>query len=145
MNAELNWTGAMEFTATAGENRVLMDAKSPIGKGAAMTPKELVVVGLGGCTAMDVAALFKKHKQVPTSFRIAVDVETSTKGHPIVFEKATLKFIVDGAVDAKIFTDAVVASQTKFCGVSAMLSKAFPIHFELVLNGATIHTGQAQF
>lgn len=145
MKLNLKWNEAMNFTASTAENNVTMDAKSPLGHGSAMTPKELVVAGLAGCTAMDVAALFKKHKQSPESFEVSVDVETSTGAHPIVFTRATLTFSVTGDVSKDVFIEAVNLSQTKYCGVSAMLSKAFPIQYKIILNNVLIHEGQAHF
>lgn len=145
MQLSLHWNQAMQFTGSSGGNTVAMDAKSPIGQGTAMTPKELVVAGLAGCTAMDVAALFKKHKQTPNFFNMNVDVETSTSGHPVVFTKATLNYIAEGDISKDIFIEAVTLSQTKYCGVSAMLSKALPIFYKITLNNEVIHEGQSHF
>ena len=122
-----------------------MDAKSPIGRGSALTPKELVASGLGGCTAMDVVALLRKNKQDLRSLNVDVDVTPSTGAHPVVFTKAHLTFRVEGTVDPKILNEAVHLSQTKFCGVSAMLSKAFPITYEVLLNGQKVGEGKADF
>lgn len=143
MKVQMSWQGAMKFQVAADNNQVMMDAKAPIGQGSAMTPKELVAAGLGGCTAMDVAALFKKHKQSPKEFNVEVDVETSTAGHPVVFTKALITYSASGEVSESVFIDAVTASQTKYCGVSAMLAKAFPIYYQIVLNGNKIGEGQA--
>lgn len=145
MKTELTWTGSMNFEATADGHTVSMDAKSPIGHNSAMTPKELVATGLGGCTAMDVAALFKKHKQTPEKFNVTVDVETSTGIQPAIFTKAHITFSATGPVSKDVFLEAVVASQTKYCGVSAMLSLAFPIYYEVILNNEKIGEGRAEF
>lgn len=145
MKAELNWNEKMFFTATADGNQVTMDGKAPIGQGRAMTPKELVAVGLAGCSAMDVAALFKKHKQVPTSFKTLVDVDMSQGGYPQVFTQVTLTYEATGEVSAEVFADAVTLSQTKYCGVSAMLVKSVPINYRVVLNGQLIREGRAEF
>lgn len=145
MRTTLNWQKGMVFTAQAEGHTIDMDAKSPIGSDSAMTPKELVAAGLGGCTAMDVVALLKKHKQELTN--LAVDVEIGvTKGvQPVVFTDAEINFVVTGAVDRNILLEAVRLSQTKFCGVSAMLSKAFPIRYRVSLNGEAIGEGFASF
>jgi len=145
MKIDLNWNGSMKFTSQAGDNTTLMDAKAPLGQGSAMTPKELVGAGLAGCTAMDVVALFKKHKQTPDSFGVQVDIETSSGGHPNVFTQALLTFTAKGSVTKEVFIEAVELSQTKYCGVSAMLSKAFPIKYKIMLNDELIHEGQAHF
>ena len=145
MKAELTWSENMKFAANAEGNSTNTDAKSPIGQGSAMTPKELVAVGLGGCSAMDVIALFKKHKQTPQSFKIEVDVEMSKGSYPQVFTKAVITYEATGEISKSVFMDAVTLSQTKYCGVSAMLVKAFPIHYRVVLNGEVLKEGQADF
>jgi len=145
MKSVLKWTGDMKFEAMADGKSVQMDAKSPIGGGSAQTPKELVLDGLGGCTAMDVIALLKKHKQPLDSFEVSVEVETTKTGHPVLFTHATIMFDAFGAVEAKILFESVQLSQTKYCGVSAMLSKAFPIEYVVKLNGEEIGRGYADF
>lgn len=145
MKTTVVWKNGMEFTGTAGENAVLMDAKAPIGKDLGASPKELVAIGLGGCTAMDVIALLKKYKQPPTSLKVDLEIQPSASGYPAVFEKATLTFNVEGEVDADKLNEAVRLSQTKYCGVSAMLSKSFPIEYRVVLNQQEIGSGFANF
>lgn len=145
MKTALIWKSAMKFDFMADGQVGQMDAKTPIGSGSAMTPKELVLAGLGGCTAMDVVALMKKHKQDLKGFEVEVDAETSRGGHPTVFLNATITFSAAGAIDPKILLDSVHLSQTKFCGVTAMLSKAFPIQYKVKLNGEEIGSGRAEF
>ncbi len=145
MKTVLLWQDGMVFNATAGEHVIKMGAKPPFGKDTAATPKELVAMGLGGCTAMDVIALLKKYKQQPKTFRINVDIQTSTVGQPAVFTKASIEYSVEGPVESDKLIEAVQLSQTKYCGVSAMLSKAFPIEYTIVLNGEPIGNGYAKF
>lgn len=145
MKCQLNWTQGMKFDAQSEGNEVKMDAKSPIGQSSAMTPKELVAAGLGGCTAMDVVALLKKHKQSFTSFKVDIDIETEKRLSAQVFSKAVLSFILEGDVDPKIYLEAVKLSQTKYCGVSAMLSQSFPIEYKVILNQTEIGEGKAHF
>lgn len=145
MKTSIVWKDAMEFRGEVADHTVPMDAKSPLGKGKAPTPKELVALGLGGCTAMDVIALLKKYKQPPENFHVDIEVQTSTGKMPSVFEKAHLNFVVNGAVDPEKLIEAVNLSQTKFCGVSAMLSRSFPIEYRITLNGTQIKTGSAKF
>ena len=145
MKAQIKWTEGMKFESTAEGHSLMMDAKAPIGSNTAMTPKELVAVGLGGCTAMDVVALLKKHKQGYKTVDLDVDIETSTSGQPVVFNCAKLTFRVTGEVEKEILLNAVELSQTKYCGVSAMLVKAFPISYVVELNGEKIGEGKADF
>ena len=145
MKTKLTWTESMQFDAVSDGNHVSMDAKPPIGKNKAMTPKELVATGLGGCTAMDVVALLKKHKQAYETLEIEVDISTSTGRTPAIFTAAVLTFSATGPVDKDILMDAVKLSQTKYCGVSEMLLKAFPIRYIVILNGTQIGEGNANF
>jgi putative redox protein len=94
---------------------------------------------------MDVVALLNKHKQKPDSFSIAAEGSLSEGGHPKVFTGAKLIFEVTGTVDEQVLLDAVRASQTRFCGVSAMLSRAFPISYEILANGTVVGSGEAKF
>ena len=145
MKTIIKWNEKMNFSAQSDSNLIAMDAKSPIGEGKAMTPKELLGAGLGGCTAMDVVALLKKHKQDYQSMQVDVDINASSGGHPVVFTDAKVTFHVTGNVDPAILLESVKLSQTKFCGVSAMLSKAFPIQYDVILNNENIGSGQADF
>lgn len=145
MNVLLTSQGGMVFEVASGEHRLQIDAKAPIGKGSAMTPKELVAAGLGGCTAMDVIALLKKHKQPFESLSVEVDITPSEGKHPAVFDAADIRFQVTGNVDKAILLESIRLSQTKYCGVSAMLAKAFPIRYTAVLNGEQVGEGVAHF
>ena len=145
MKSMVKWSHDMLFEAQSAGNVVHMDASPPIGKGAAQTPKELVAAGLGGCTAMDVIALLKKHKQPFEGLEVEVDIETTQKGHPAVFIRAMIAFRAAGAIDPTILLEAVRLSQTKYCGVSAMLSKAIPIEYSVTLNNEEIGRGKAEF
>jgi len=145
MKIELKWSDKMLFFAHAGQHQVPTDARPPIGANQGMTPKELLLSALGSCTAMDVAALLKKHRQPLESLEVHVDAPLSEGGHPKTFLRADIVYRVEGNVDASVLLEAVRASETKFCGVSAMLSRAFPIEYVVVLNGETIGDGKADF
>jgi putative redox protein len=135
----------MHFSIEAAGSAVEADARPPIGEGKAMSPKELLLSALASCTAMDVVALLNKHRQKPDSFSITAEGSLSEGGHPKVFTGAKLVFEVTGTVDPQILIDSVRASQTRFCGVSAMLSRAFPIAYEILVNGVLVGSGEAKF
>jgi len=145
MKTTLRWTEGMAFVASNGEKEIITDAKPPIGRGTGLTPKELVVAGLAGCTAVDVVAWLKKHKQAYTKIDVDTEVGTTTGVYPAVFTDAMLNFSVEGQVDKDILLEGIRLSQTKYCGVSAMLSKAFPIRYQVILNGEKVGEGQAAF
>jgi len=146
MKAVVTQVDSMKFNAQSGAHTFTIDAKSPIGKDQGPTPKELLAIGLIGCTAMDVAALMKKYKMPMENFEVSTELEMSPPGqHPAVFKSAKIKFDVTGNVDSEKLKEAVVLSQTQYCGVTAMLAKAFPITYDVILNGEKIASGEAIF
>jgi putative redox protein len=145
MKLSLSWDGKMVFTASAAGCETKMDAKAPIGQGSALTPKELVIAGLSGCAAMDVAALLRKEKQELVKFEVRAEIAISDGGPPVVFTSADLEFALEGRVDPALALEAVRLSQTRYCGVSAMLSKAFPIRYRVLVNGQLAGEGLADF
>jgi len=145
MKIDLVWSEKMLFEAQAGEHRVAVDAKAPIGNNRGMGPKELLLSAMASCTAMDVVALLRKHRQDLKQLKVEVEAPQSEGGHPKVFTRADLTFDVQGDIDATVLLNSVKASQTLYCGVSAMLSRALPIAYKVVLNGALVGTGEASF
>lgn len=145
MKSSIVWTENMAFTGHCDGHQIPLDAKSPIGKGSAMTPKELIGLAITGCTAMDVVALMKKHKQTVQAFEVSIDIQTSKGGAPMVFTSAEILYQMKGEVEAARLIEAVQLSQTKYCGVSAMMTKAFPITYRIELNDQEIGRGEANF
>lgn len=145
MQARTVWTEKMMFTAECEGQTLQLDAKPPFGLNAGMTPKELVAVAAAGCTGMDVVALMRKHKQPLEAFEVTVDAPVVENVQPPIFKEIVLTFSLKGALDRERVIEAVHLSQTKYCAVSAMLSKALPIKYKIRLNGEDIGTGQAEF
>ncbi len=145
MKVQSIWNEKMKFTAEADNHRVEMDAKSPIGGDTALTPKQLLLASISGCTAMDVVALLKKYKQPLESLQIDADAPLTEGVQPAIFKKIKLVFKLKGEINAEKAIEAVKLSQTKYCGVSAMVFKTVPISYSVELNGALIGTGKADF
>lgn len=135
----------MLFSASGNGHSVSMDAKKPIGTDAALTPKELVLAGLCGCTAMDVASLMRKYRQEMKTLVISAEATATDGAHPIVFKTVSLLFAVEGHIEKDKLIEAVTLSQTQYCGVSAMLAKAVDIHYEIHLNGEKVGEGKSNF
>ncbi len=146
MKVSLKWTEGMHFDAQAeGSQPLAFDAKPPLGKAQGYTPKELVVMAMAGCTAMDVIALMKKYKQEVTSFGVEAEVKLRQESHPHVFEQGEIHFYLEGNLDQEKAAEAARLSQTRYCAVNAMLSKALPIYYHVYVNGERVSSGQAQF
>lgn len=140
-----SWKEKMKFSVKSETHEVAIDAKAPFGNDSAMTPKQLLLAGVAGCTGMDVTALLKKYQQKVDSFVIQADAIETEGSHPAMFNKITLIFKLSGEIEAEKALEAVQLSQTKYCGVSAMISKVVPIFYTVEINGTQVGSGQASF
>jgi putative redox protein len=146
MKLTTRWIEKMQFAGeSASGQAVMMDSMSPLGNDKGLTPKQLVALGISGCTAMDVAALMKKHKQPLEKFFIDADVQMTEKTVPIVFKHVHLDFKFYGALDREKVIEAVRLSQTKYCGVTAMLFKSTPMDYSVYLNDELVAQGEPHF
>lgn len=145
MKLQTVWNDKMKFTARSGDHEVKMDTQPPIGDNSALTPKQLLVAGICGCTAMDVVSLMKKYRQPLEHFEVLADATPTEGVYPPIYSEIRLTFEFKGQLDPAKALEAVKLSQTKYCGVSAMVAKAVPIRYEVRLNGQSIGTGEADF
>lgn len=107
---------------------VTMDvAESVGGSDAGIRPKELLLLSIGGCTGSDVASILKKKRVKLDGFEMNVSAE-NTDEHPKVYKDMHIEYVFYGQdIKEKDVKRAIELSQTKYCGVSAMLGKAMEI------------------
>jgi len=146
LNAEIHWLQGIGFEVQVRDHHQFTDGKKEFGgRDRGPNPKEYILAGLCGCTGMDVVSLFKKFKISFETFDVSADSEL-TKEHPTVFQEIHLNFKITGPnVDAELVQKAVKLSMTKYCGVSAMLSKAVPIVYHVFINADQIAEGICKF
>ena len=103
------------------------------GENRGMSPKQLTLTSLAGCTAMDVISILRKMRAEPES--LVVEAETDvTEGYPKVFTGITLTYRVKGKnVKREQVERAVGLSHDTYCGVNAMLEKAVSIEWKIVM------------
>lgn len=113
---------------TGSKNWVMMDGPENFGgSDAAIRPKELLLLSLGGCTGSDVASILQKKRVKLDGFEIHLNAEM-TDEHPKVYTKIHVEYVFYGSdVKEKDVERAIELSMTKYCGVTAMLSKAMEI------------------
>ena len=115
----------LQFVAEAGSGHtVALDAAEHAGgRGKGFVPMEMLLVGLAGCTGMDVIAILRKKHQQVTGYEVRVRGERA-EDHPMVFTTITVEHVVTGhAVDPQAVARAIELSATKYCGAGAMLGK----------------------
>lgn len=104
-----------------------LDAAPPGGEGAGMTPMEFLLVGLGGCTAMDVISILRKKRQEVTDYRVEVSGARAVD-HPKPYTDITIHHTVTGYnIAEEAVRHAIELSEEKYCPVHDMLSKAATI------------------
>jgi putative redox protein len=129
------WKGQMTFESMVSEHLLTMDAKTEFGgmdKGP--RPKELLLSSLAGCSGMDVASLLEKMRVEIKDFDISIEAEL-TEEHPKVYKYMHIVYEFYGHdLPIEKIQKAVDLSQNKYCGVSAMFKKAFPVTYEIKLH-----------
>jgi putative redox protein len=127
---------------TAHDQPIEMDADPPEGDDSAAGPKETLLAALAGCTAMDVASILRKKRQVATGYEIKVSGESADE-HPRVFTAITVEHRVSGDVEPEALRRSIELSSTQYCPVSAMLSATATIEHRYRLTDAAGQSHEA--
>ncbi len=130
VEAKAQWTDKERFigVASSGHALVVDAGKDKTGNG----PMELVLIGLCGCTATDVAGILAKKRERFTSLEVRAQAERAPQP-PSVYTEIKLTYRVVGPVSRKAVEDAVRLSREKYCSVSAMLQATAKITAEIEL------------
>ena len=115
----------MRFEGEAGSgHRVLLDEpETGGGQNVGFRPMELLLVGLAGCTAMDVISLLRKQRQEVTGYEVRVQ-GVRAENDPKVFEDITVEHIITGHhIQHEAVRRAIALSEGRYCGAGAMLGK----------------------
>jgi putative redox protein len=129
MKVEVDWTGGISFEAVADSgHKVIMDASPAAGgENKGSRPMELLLMGLGGCSSIDVMLMLQKSRQNVTDCKAVIEAERAD-AVPAVFTHIHVHFIVTGkSLGAKHVERAVKLSAEKYCSASIMLAKAVDI------------------
>ena len=91
------------------------------GHDAGARPMELILMGLGGCSAIDIILILRKQKLEIDDFNISIKAERDLHEIPAVFKKIHVHFVLRGALHHDKVKRAIDLSMNKYCSVSAML------------------------
>ncbi|HEV2579524.1 MAG TPA: OsmC family protein [Ktedonobacteraceae bacterium] len=125
MTAVAKLEAGMRFEGEAGSGHyVSLDAsENSGGNNAGFRPMELLLVGLAGCTGMDVISILRKKRQEVTGYEVHVQA-VRAETHPMVFEEITVEHIITGHhIDHEAVRRAIELSEQRYCGAGAMLGK----------------------
>ena len=136
MKCRVKWLDHMTFVGESGSGHsVVMDGSPDAGgRDLGIRPMEMLLLGLGGCTAFDVISILKKSRQKVIDCEVNIEAERSEE-IPKVFTQIHIHFVVSGR-DLKVdrVEKAVNLSADKYCSASEMLGKVATIthDFEIV-------------
>lgn len=137
MHAEVTWTGARTFNGHSGSgHRISMAGRpEPGDEDGGVRPMEMILLGLGGCSSIDVVDILEKGRETITSCSVEIEADR-VDAVPAVFERIHLHYRVGGEdLDAGKVARAIELSMAKYCSVSIMLQRggvAITHDFELV-------------
>jgi putative redox protein len=117
----VTWVGKRQFVGTdASKHSVVMSSQDKE-NGTGMSPSQMLLVALGGCTAYDVVDILQKKRQPLTGLEVAVTGEQEPDP-PWTYRKVHVQYVVRGrGLREKAVQDAIKLSEDKYCSVAATL------------------------
>ena len=126
VEAKVKLAGGMQFEGVASSgHRLIMDADDESGgQNKGFRPMELLLVGFGGCTGMDVISILRKKRQNVTGLEMNVKGERADS-HPHVYTDIHIEYVVRGKeIQKEAVERAIALTLDKYCSVGATLAKA---------------------
>src|SRR5688572_20932460 len=136
MKARIKWIQDVMFLGESGSGHsVVMDgAPDAGGRNLGFRPMEMLLLGLGGCSAYDVVLILKRGREQVTDCVVDIEAERADTD-PKVFTRIELRYTVKGVnLDPKKVERAIALSNEKYCSASAILNKTATLthSFEIV-------------
>jgi putative redox protein len=138
MKARITWVQDRMFVGESGSGHTLVlgRADGPDGRSLCPSPMELVLIGMGGCTAFDVVQILQKSRE-PVEDCIAELEAERAPTDPKVFTKVHVRWIVTGrGLDPAKVDRAIKLSAEKYCSASIMIGKTATITHDFEIREA---------
>ncbi len=130
--AKIRYTGeGLQFVAQADSGpAIVMDGDAKFGgANSGPRPMELLLMGVGGCSGMDIVSILKKKREVMTGLEINVN-GTKAKDYPQRYTEIEIEFVVRGkGISEEAVKRAVELSMDKYCSVKATLEGSAKINY----------------
>jgi putative redox protein len=131
LDAKITYIKGLQFIGDSSSGHaIVMDGDPSVGgHNTGPRPMELLLLGAGGCSGMDVISILKKKKQEVTGLEIKVKGKKA-EDYPKKFTHITLEFIIKGRdISEEAVKRAIELSMNKYCSVKATLEGAAKIGF----------------
>ena len=103
------------------------------------SPMELLLMGVAGCSAIDMISILKKQRQEITSFKAEVGGERVQVGESNPFKNIYVVFYLEGHINSDKALKAAQLSFEKYCSVSKTLEPTATVHYKVILNGSPLN------
>ncbi len=136
------WNGKMAFRVSDANGHELIVDTDPEhgGELSGFFPKQLVLIGLAGCTGMDVISILRKMRQDARSLEIVVTGDERDES-PKYYDRIVVEYIVTGDVEQDALDRAIALSRDKYCAVHAMIKDVAEIEFRGRIVAGTAEPG----
>jgi len=138
MKARVKLVEGMTFTAESGSGHaVVVDAAPDVGgRNLGARPMELVLMGTGACSAIDVMHILRKARQPVTDCVVELEAERAEKD-PKIFTRIAMRYVVTGrGLDPAQVERAVKLSKEKYCSATIMLGAMAEITYSVEIREA---------
>lgn len=139
MQVALNWKSGVSFTGHAPASGFNLEVSGDAdigGAGDGFSPMELMALGLGGCTGIDVISILQKKRQDVTGLEVRVNTERREE-HPKVWTRVLIEYIVTGRnIDPAAVERSIQLSSEKYCPAQNMLKIAVKIETRYEIRAA---------
>jgi putative redox protein len=139
MKARVQWLDGRAFVGESGSGHAVVMDGSPEsgGRNIGIRPMEMMLMGLGGCTAFDIVLILERMREKVTGLDITLEGERATED-PKVYTRVKLVYKVTGRkLKPANVERAVKLSAEKYCSATAMFAKSAAIEhsFEIIEDG----------
>ena len=135
MKARVQWLDGRAFVGESGSGHaVVMDgAPESGGRNIGIRPMEMLLIGLGGCTAFDIVMILERMREKVTALDIALEAERAAED-PKVFTAVKLIYKIRGhKLKPANVERAVNLSAEKYCSASIMFGKTATITHDFTI------------
>ena len=135
MKTVIKWIdGMMMVGESASGHAMVMDGPEALGgKNLGIRPMEMLLLGMGGCSTIDVVSTLKKMRQQVHDCRAEISAERAPQ-HPKIFTKIHMHFVLTGInLNQKKVGKAISLSADKYCSASIMLGKSAHITHDFII------------
>lgn len=138
MKARVRWVDGLMFVGESGSGHAIVMDGAPEhgGRDLGIRPMEMLLLGLGGCTGIDVLLILKKGREAVTDCVVEIDAERA-ETDPKIFTKIHMHYVVEGTnLNPGKVERAIALSAEKYCSATAMLGRAATITHDFEIKPA---------